>query len=297
MTACRICGSASYLRLQLREMMFGLRDEFEYIRCSDCGCMQIAEYINDMTRYYPNDYHKPVDVHQLFAASQQPALLRLAQREIERYFTDLPVNTESRILDVGCGAGRLVGVLLALGYHRVTGVDPLVTSAFVGQSGLPLLSGELQDIEGEWDVIMMHHVFEHLREPRRVLAKAKSLLAPSGVCLIRIPIIATAWDLYGANWVQADAPRHLYLHTEASFRLLVAGCGFNIAYLRYDSTEFQFWGSEQYCQGIPLKAPESYAVCPEKSLFTATQIAEFVRRAHALNQLRKGDQVAVCLSH
>src|SRR6476661_7449138 len=37
-------------------MMFGTRDEFEYLECAECGTVQIAE-IPDLTAYYPQGYY------------------------------------------------------------------------------------------------------------------------------------------------------------------------------------------------------------------------------------------------
>jgi len=33
----------------MREMMYGFRDEFIYIECSECGCLQIAEIPEDIS--------------------------------------------------------------------------------------------------------------------------------------------------------------------------------------------------------------------------------------------------------
>ena len=55
---CKICenveGNVSYTA---REMMYGLREEFEYFQCAVCSCLQIVEFPKDMTRYYPGDYY------------------------------------------------------------------------------------------------------------------------------------------------------------------------------------------------------------------------------------------------
>src|SRR5450759_3767686 len=51
---CRVCnnnlGNRSYIA---QEMMFGLREQFTYFQCSECGLLQIAQIPLDMTLYYP----------------------------------------------------------------------------------------------------------------------------------------------------------------------------------------------------------------------------------------------------
>ena len=37
-------------------MMFGLREEFEFFECGNCGCVQIAEVPANLAKYYPEEY-------------------------------------------------------------------------------------------------------------------------------------------------------------------------------------------------------------------------------------------------
>jgi hypothetical protein len=55
---CRICNSDGLdLPIELREAMFGTGETFQYERCSNCGCLQIAEPPADIGRYYPACYY------------------------------------------------------------------------------------------------------------------------------------------------------------------------------------------------------------------------------------------------
>jgi hypothetical protein len=63
----------------------------------------------------------------------------------------------------------------------------------------------------------------------------------------------------------------------------------------YDSTDFQFWGSEQYIKGIPYMSEKSYIHNRRKSMFSHRQISEFKRLARELNLKEQGDQVAIIL--
>ena len=53
---CRICdNSLDNGIFPVREMMFGTRESFIYFRCSSCGCIQIAEVLQDMSEFYPRE--------------------------------------------------------------------------------------------------------------------------------------------------------------------------------------------------------------------------------------------------
>ena len=42
---CRICDfSGDSPVYTVREMMYGLRDEFDYFQCAQCQCLQILEF-------------------------------------------------------------------------------------------------------------------------------------------------------------------------------------------------------------------------------------------------------------
>ena len=57
MSKCKICNNSEASNTYVaREMMFGYGDEFEYFECSECGCVQIKEFPNNLTKYYSPDY-------------------------------------------------------------------------------------------------------------------------------------------------------------------------------------------------------------------------------------------------
>jgi len=111
-----------------------------------------------------------------------------------------------------------------------------------------------------------------------------------------VPTVSSAaWDRYGTDWVQLDAPRHLYLHSHRSLALAAAQAGLKVAALACDSTSFQFWGSEQYRRDIALNDATSYAVDPGASIFSVGDIARFEADAQRLNRERRGDQIDALL--
>ena len=77
--------------------------------------------------------------------------------------------------------------------------------------------------------------------------------------------------------------------------ILAKNTGFRIEKIIFDSTEFQFWGSEQYKRGIPLKGENSYRVNPSKSIFSKGEMRRFKQRAKELNSKNVGDQAAFYL--
>jgi 2-polyprenyl-3-methyl-5-hydroxy-6-metoxy-1,4-benzoquinol methylase len=323
---CRICGNLSGNREYVaKEMMFGLRDSFVYFQCAECGCLQIAEFPTDMTRYYPASYYS---LQQLtapgvrssgvrhwarvraneFAVVQRGLLGRVLHRlspnedlrkAVTQHFPGGGVSlaklrTSSRILDVGCGSGTFLLALSEAGFRQLQGVDLYVEASIEYPGGVRILKGSLEACEGKWDVVMFHHSFEHLENPLETLKTAAGLLVGEGTIVVRIPIVSShAWEKYGIAWVQLDAPRHFFLHSRESISRLAKAVGLQVVRVEYDSTEFQFLGSELYLRDIPLCPRGSSS--PDWSVFTPDEIQKFRQLAVELNASRRGDQAAFYL--
>jgi SAM-dependent methyltransferase len=302
------------ITLAAREMMFGMRDAFEYVVCSECRCVQIARVPENSSRYYPPGYYAfapprrrgPIRAfrqrcHAAHLLGRPNPLGWLSTRRhgvppAVEYLRTSGISRHQSVLDVGSGSGARLLDLQAYGCTRLIGVDPFIERDIDYGNGVRILKRQLEEYHGRHDLVTLHHTFEHMRSPLRVLQCIRVVLNPGGVLLLRTPVASSeAFETYGADWVQLDAPRHLYLHTRKSMDLLARQAGLVILQVVYDSTAFQFWGSEQYRRDIPLLDPRSYQVDPASSVFTRAQIADFEARARRLNEEGRGDQACFYL--
>ncbi len=271
--------------------MFGTREEFTYWECLECGCLQLSTIPDDMSRFYPEGYYSfTLDASRWKMWYYRTHLLAPhLMRLLRRCPPDLAAVIEARskrgarILDVGSGSGRLVKILRALGFEA-QGIDP-----FLENDGPYVRRASLDDVEGGWNLIMFHHSLEHMTDHRTVLQKARRKLAPGGACLVRIPVANWAWEHYGRDWVQLDAPRHVVIHTPRSFGLAAEVAGFRIAQTIYDSEGAQFFASELYKRDIPFV---DQRVSTE---FSPEELRSFTDRANQLNATKIGDQAAFLL--
>jgi len=313
---CKICGNSdNNTNHEATEMMLGIRDKHTYIQCGACDCLQIAEIPENLPSYYPDDDYYSYDKIQsptgfkkflinkrdLYAATGNCFLGKVVHKFMPHSkihtLQKVGITTNSRILDVGCGAGHLLHSLQESGFNNLLGIDPFNTKNIHYDNGLKIEKKSIHELEqGGWDLIMFHHSFEHVADQLETLAKATSLLKEGGTCLVRVPTASSwAWKHYGVNWVQLDAPRHLFLHSIDSMKLLSKKVGLKMEEVVYDSFAFQLWGSEQYEKDIPLNDKRSYAVNPDNSPFSKDDITGFKKRSIELNQNNQGDQAAFYL--
>ena len=312
---CRICGNGEKnLSFIAREMMFGFRDEFEYYQCAECGCLQIKDIPSNISKYYPENYYSYSNknnntLKNVYMKGKQYLEYKMAKQSLgqgnfigkmlaKKY--DYPTWSEwikiaklrldSMILDVGCGAGDLLLAMRRVGFSKLTGVDPYLEKDIHYENEVTVLKRSLNELEGKYDFIMLNHSFEHMDDPLPTLNNIHRLLSADQFALIRIPVVQChAWETYGVNWYQLDAPRHFFLHTEKSMEILAAQAGFKVSKIVYDSTGSQFWMSEGYVRGIPfaeqLKSPP----------FSKLERNKFDEKAKVLNQEGRGDQACFFL--
>lgn len=317
---CRICGSTGeHPAYRVREMMFGTREEFPYFHCAHCGCLQIRDIPNDLSGYYPADYYsigqtggqprhwsRPRVRAWLEHARARTALFGTGYRlnRVASQIVDLPpeINPAGRwlkacgirsrhaaFLDVGCGSRSWwLNNLQALGFTNLTGLDPHIQNDIV-ERGITIRKAHLDKIDGRFDLISLHHSLEHIPDQLGTLLAVKDRLKPGGSCLIRIPLVtSTVWERYGTDWVELDAPRHLYLHSHTSIAQLGHSAGLDLIHTMHDSSAFEFYGSEQYRRDIPLNAANSYWRTPDNSEFTFREMATFTAMAEAANRDGRG---------
>jgi 2-polyprenyl-3-methyl-5-hydroxy-6-metoxy-1,4-benzoquinol methylase len=306
---CKICGNVTNNRIHLaKERLLNLRDEFQYLECANCYCLQIIETPGNLSKYYPTEYYsfrkpkfglalnpivyflkKSLLRHYLHKFDPVGAVISLFLPHPFQWMKPGMVGFKDSILDVGCGSGRIILSMQRSGFRNLTGIDPFLEKDLQHTDNLKILKKDLFEMTGQYDFIMMHHAFEHMDHPGKVLQKIHALLKPGGKLLIRIPVANShAWRKYRTHWFALDAPRHLFLHTTHSIHLLAKQSGLKIDRIAYDSSFVQFASSEKYLRDIPYS--------DDFSMFTKKQMHDFSKEAARLNSIGDGDCACFYLS-
>lgn len=307
--SCKICNNTEKnYTLKVREMYFGTREVFEYLNCSNCGCLQLINPPKDFSVHYPKNYFTFQQKHEgkiksilnrfrdRAAMGEKTFLGSILYKKFGEptYIARLKtagVGLNDSILDVGCGQGILIHKMKESGFENVIGIDPFIDKTIEYKNGLKIFKKDFYEMEGVFDLVMFNHSFEHMENPLQVMKKSNELLKINKTLLIRIPVADSyAFNHYGENWYSLDAPRHLFLHTKKSIKILVAQTGFEIKKISYDSQSWQLWGSEQYFKNISLLDDRSYYVNPGKSIFTKEDIEKYEKQTKILNKNGEGDQ-------
>ncbi|MEI6665003.1 MAG: class I SAM-dependent methyltransferase [Chloroflexota bacterium] len=154
----------------------------------------------------------------LFHAMQASVLVPQPSRWMRRLVgLVLPVpaiTAQGRFLDIGCGAGGVLGVLND-GWERV-GVEPNPAMAALAarQHGVTIIEGAFEDVTvpGDFDCIRACHVIEHTLHNDVFLAGIAAHLADDGCAVIYTPNVdGLARRLFGASWACFGDTTHVRL--------------------------------------------------------------------------------------
>lgn len=85
-----------------------------------------------------------------------------------------------------------------------------------------------------FDLVILRHVIEHVRDPRFVLDRVHQLLRPGGLVYVATPDErALAARVFGRYWHGYDPPRHVWVFRPAAVRRLLAEAEFDLVEERW----------------------------------------------------------------
>lgn len=177
--------------------------------------------------------------------------------------TLLPPKDRLKILDIGCGTGKLVEELQAKG--EVWGVDINETAiSFCRQRGLSrVFVGKLPvlNITEHFDVIICLDVLEHIKKDHLAIKNIQKLLKPGGKLILTVPAyqwLYSYWDKILHHY-RRYSPQHLrncFLGTD----LYITKLSFFYSYLLPFVIPFRFIRQKKFTKKTPtsdfIKLPQ-----------------------------------------
>jgi SAM-dependent methyltransferase len=150
------------------------------------------------------------------------------------------VDTHSRILDVGCGNGKFLGILSrTLGFENLYGVEysPVAMESAPAQLKPRILVGDVIELSASlsmnpFDAAVCSEVLEHVDEPPLVVSAIAKTLKPGGLAVFTVPALMRHWSS------QDEVAGHQRRFEVDEFKDLLTRAGFNV--------------ERQICWGGPL---------------------------------------------
>lgn len=223
---CLVCGARD-------ERFLGVRGNREYtgadaaaephlftnvVECRNCGFIYTNPQINGVEFLETEHYNNP-------ESYQSDAGENVAQMYLHRIGFIKNFVSQGSLLDVGAGKGEFVAAAADNGFEAV-GVEPSPRFCEFAeeQFNATVYNGLLEtcaELKGrKFDVITLHHVFEHVEQPHELLENLKEFLNDDGIVYFEVPntqsVTTKLIDFYfrfrGRNWSCRLSPLHPPFH-------------------------------------------------------------------------------------
>jgi 2-polyprenyl-3-methyl-5-hydroxy-6-metoxy-1,4-benzoquinol methylase len=156
---------------------------------------------------------------------------------VELRVMTLEGRQKGKLLDVGCGSGRFLAEMRALGWE-VSGVEPdgQAVRAARERFGLSVLEGTLEKAsfpDDSFDAITMWHVIEHVLDPIGTVKECCRVLKPKGKLVAITPNIQSLGHrIFREAWRGLEIPRHFYVFSPQALQACVELAGLEVLELR-----------------------------------------------------------------
>ena len=217
-TACYLCGGHETTVEAPRTRD---RADVQVLRCRGCGLV----FLSTAAHITP-DFYENLGMHQ--GQSNLAAWREETAPDDERRARACETVVRGRrLLDFGCGNGAFL-----LQTRHLTaasaGVDLEASAAADLRAHDVAYAPSIAQLDGEYDVITMFHVLEHLPDPKGTLRELAARLAPGGEIIIEVPSASDALiTLYECDAFRAFTywSCHLFLFTAETLRALFDQAG------------------------------------------------------------------------
>lgn len=220
---CDTCGSNGRPVLKI--------DEFDIFECNNCGLRYVnpqpsQEYLKNF--YSENYYDNYSPGGYLETESQVKGFWKDQLEELEKNYD----KREANLLEIGSACGLFLKYCRERGWENISGVELSEWSSKYASDNfnLNVQSGDINDISLEdksYSIIVMWATIEHLREPRKTVAKIHKLLKPGGVLILNTgndePVyrpLSTGYSMW------YHVPEHLYFYNSKAILILLQQLGY-----------------------------------------------------------------------
>lgn len=261
---CNLCGKNDTQPLfKLRDLYIRKNDptEFFLVRCNRCGLVYLNPQptYQELQPFYQGGYFQSFE-NQVQKRGKLYKFLRSVRRELlprlvpKFYKLGVMENRAGKFLDIGCATGTKDAQFIKdFPNWEFYGVEPDEV-AFKEASKIDrfkVKKGFVEDArypDKFFDVVFMHHVLEHVPNPKSTLLECRRVLKDNGKLIITIPNYGSlSSKIFGKCWRHLDIPRHLFHFTNKTVNQLLENTGFRIERLDYEIADGSFLNSLLNC--------------------------------------------------
>ena len=220
MIDCGLCGGGA-------SDFFLNAGERRLVKCSGCGLVYTKDF-DPAGEEYREDYYAGEN-RTVSRWDEFCAIFDALLSKVQRY------KYRGKLLDVGSGAGMLLAAAEKRGFAaKGVEISEWASAFAVKEKGLDVFHGTLENARfdpGIFDVAVLNHVLEHVRDPLSVLAETRRVLKHDGLLVVGAPNIGSIMArLRGASWPSLKPDEHRWHFTGGTLRALLFRANFKTVY-------------------------------------------------------------------
>ena len=237
---CPLCDSTGPFTLPAAPAGFRLHD------CAGCRMVFLHPLPGEeeLSLYYNKNYYG--EGRKKFFSPLEIVIRQLTVMKWRRLQPH--VRRGERLLDIGCGRGTMVKLAREAGVEA-WGVERDFPHGPHGQLNPHIHYKNLFDCgfpDGNFQMVILWHVLEHLADPKKSLAEIHRIIAPGGFLSLAVPNYGGAQaEASGKHWFHLDIPRHFWQFRPAPLQRMIEQQGFLVAGTSTFSFEYDWFGTLQ----------------------------------------------------
>ncbi len=223
---CPSCGSSAHTELFVK-------GGYPIVRCDECSLVFSNPQVDE--RVVLEEYREGGSNDLWVDVLTSPLQLELDRAKFEEILDELePHRGEARLLDVGTSIGLFLRLALDRGWTgHGTEFGRRALAYAQSELGVPVDESPIEELEGEYDVVSVLSVLEHVNRPREFLRHVSRLLAPGGATYLIVPNVdSLATRVLHERAATFDGRNHLLYFSPRTLRELLAREGFEVVAMR-----------------------------------------------------------------
>lgn len=188
---CFSCNCSKFIKIQKYKYINSSKfstmfNNLEIFTCQKCGISQINHKLlneNKLIEYYKNHYRKIKNFKEIKNDIDIKYFTQRAKGQIKLFKKYINPREFINILEIGPGSGNgLIELAKSFPNANIYIDEPDSTLNFKYKK-----SFKIDDNKNLYNVILLSHVLEHIKNPNNYLIKLHAKLKPNGLIIIEVP--------------------------------------------------------------------------------------------------------------
>ena len=275
---CPICNHSESKKMLIRNQEAQSSEDRPAFMCGACKTIFAEDYLKDRSNLYSENYAPWSDDSEHVADSK----IRTFRSQLSLMMPYIAPEGK-KLLDAGTAKGYLMAAAGQLGFDAY-GFDISKSAIDSAKKAFKnkVFCGTIEDAnykDGEFDIITMTDILEHLTDPHKFMKKAGQLVKTGGLLLIITPNSGSITrKILGKNWYQFKE-EHIIYYTKKGLAHLLKTQGFELVFAKANTKTFSLKYTYEYVK--------KYKIAVIGSIFAKVfpLLPEFVKNASFSNPM------------